>query len=93
VKKTAFFVSKSINNRAISHLFIVMSDPDSNDEVLVVNVSTLHNSEKADRACILDAGEHPAIKTRSFIPYYYAETMAVKRIKDKCRDNIYEMLR
>jgi hypothetical protein len=39
----------------------------------------------------LDAGEHPAIKTRSFIPYYYAETMAVKRIKDKCRDNIYEM--
>lgn len=91
MKKTTFFVTKSINNRAISHLFIVISDPNPNDEVLVVNVSTLRNPAKADPACIVNAGEHSAIKDKSFIFYYFAEKMTTKWIADKCRNNIYEM--
>lgn len=54
-----------------SHLHIVISDPaKSADEIAIVNVTTLRGEH--DATCILDAGDHRAIRARSFVPYFRA---------------------
>jgi hypothetical protein len=88
VKKTAFFVTKSIHDAAVAHLFAVISDPTPDDEVMVVNFSTFRPG-KSDTACIVQAGEHPDVKNKSFIFYFHAEVMTTKHIANKCRVNIY----
>jgi len=89
VKKITFYASKCINNIAMFHLFIVISDPDTDGSVLVVNASTLRNPRRDDSSCVLEPGDHPAISRKSFIAYYFAEVIKTSTIENKCRNNIF----
>lgn len=54
-----------------SHLHIVISDPAKNaEEIAVVNVTTLRG--EFDPSCVLEAGDHRAVRSRSFVPYFRA---------------------
>lgn len=54
-----------------SHLHIVISDPAKNgEEIAVVNVTTLRGEH--DAACVLEAGDHRAIRNQSYVPYVRA---------------------
>lgn len=75
MKKTTFF-REGPENEPIPHLHIVISDPNENGEVMVVNISSC--KERYERSCVLEAGEHPQITKKSYIPYKYAKKMNQK---------------
>lgn len=54
------------------HLYFIISDPAEDNTVLVVNMTTFYNTGKEDSSCILQEGEHPAIKQKSYITYHNA---------------------
>jgi len=62
------------------HLFIVISERNEYDEVLIVNVTT--KKSHSDASCILRNGDHPFIKHESVANY--ADARAVK-VSDLCR--------
>jgi len=51
--------------------------------VLAVNITTLYNPEKADNSCVLDVGDYPEIKHKSFVFYHKALEAATKNIMIK----------
>jgi hypothetical protein len=52
-----------------SHLHIVITDPaKSPEEIAVVNVTTVRGDEY-DPSCVLLAGDHPAIRHKSYVGY------------------------
>jgi hypothetical protein len=61
------------------HLWIVVSDQNSDGEVLVVNVTSLRDS--SDDTCILDPGEHPFIDHQSVINFRKAQVWRAQRIE------------
>ena len=88
-KKVTLLIPSSPDNlRDVKHLFIILTNPPSSEKqakVLLVNVSTVYNNHVFDDACIIEAGEHPFIKRRSFIDYRYARieeaSMLIKKVK------------
>lgn len=67
----------------------MITDPDENNEVLIVNFSTFKQGR--DGSCMVYPGEHSSIRSVSHIPYHFAEVMKVKDIEDKVRDGIITM--
>lgn len=50
------------------HLWIVISDPKQNrDEVLLVNFSSVKSEVPYDPACVVKIGDHPCIRTETFV--------------------------
>ena len=64
----------------IPHLWIIISDPNPNNEIVIVNVTTSDLS--MDNACIIKHGDHPFIKHESVIAYYHALLMSVDKIAE-----------
>ncbi|MDR0578309.1 MAG: hypothetical protein LBI87_12465 [Candidatus Accumulibacter sp.] len=50
----------------------VLPDYGKIPQVILVSVTTLHEGLPNDPACVLDAGEHPFIKHKSYIAYRHA---------------------
>jgi len=64
----------------IRHLNVVITDPDSENEVLVVPVCTYKEMNGRpfpgmDTSCLLPAGCHPFVKFKSYINYGKAKSM------------------
>lgn len=52
------------------HLFIVLSDPVTDEKVvLLVSISSVKPGRWNDESCLLYPGEHPFIKKDSFVDY------------------------
>jgi hypothetical protein len=68
------------------HLFVVANNPAIFDGygphpcVVVLSVTTLRNIPTDDEACILNEGDHPFIKHRSYVAYRHAEVMALPHL-------------
>ena len=61
-----------------SHLWVVLSDPAQNaDKILIVNVTT-HKGMNVDESCILEIGDHPWIKKKSYVHYLESEVKVIK---------------
>lgn len=75
-------------DRAKKHLFVVMCAP-IDDYVLVVPIATCR--EKYDVTCILQAGDHPFIKTLSYAAYYFAECKLVQHLQSDVAKNIAKL--
>jgi hypothetical protein len=43
--------------------------PDVDDTVLTVGMTTFHGTGREDTSCILEPGDHPAVKQKSYIRY------------------------
>ncbi|MCC2626032.1 MAG: hypothetical protein K0R14_1905 [Burkholderiales bacterium] len=87
-KKATLLIPSSPNNlKDTKHLFIILTDPAQTrqSEVLLVNVSTIRNGIIFDEACIIEPGEHPFIKNRSFIFYRHARLEESKNLIRKVK--------
>lgn len=51
------------------HLYFVISKPDVDNNILVVNMTTYEDNGRADCSCVLDVGDHPRINRKSYIIY------------------------
>ncbi len=77
MKKKSFLRSDGSGKK---HLKIVISDPDAEDMVLVVSVSSITQKYRYDDSCELNAEDHPWIKHQSFIAYQHCTELNRTRI-------------
>ena len=61
------------------HLRIVITELSQDNELLTVPLDTFHGSFQ-DTSCIINQGEHPFVKTRSFINYRYAKVLSFTQV-------------
>jgi len=62
------------------HLFVILNDKCAAGCHLIVNVTSIYEGVPHDPACILEAGEHPAIKRKSYIRYDMADIQPADRL-------------
>ena len=58
----------------IEHLWVVVSHPTADDEVVIANFTTLRGN--CDDACVVRPGEHPAIDHDSIVAYRQARLVS-----------------
>ncbi len=71
-----------------SHFYVIVTSPLRNGgKVLLVNVTTWKDNTSVglDDTCLLDIGDHPFIKHRSFIAYNCARVTPVSAIEEALR--------
>ncbi|GBF27414.1 hypothetical protein MnTg02_02467 [bacterium MnTg02] len=66
------------------HLFIVLTSPDAQEEVLCVSISSVY--VKCDETCVLSKGDHDFIKHDSFVFYALTKKYTVKHLRDRVND-------
>ncbi|AKL98041.1 hypothetical protein [Endomicrobium proavitum] len=68
VKGKAFW---EVDRSGVKHLYFVLSEPNIDDRVLVVNITDASGVPAGrDKSCVLNLGEHPAI-TKKSVAYYF----------------------
>ena len=68
------------NTPQTAHLYIILLDPDSNDQTVVVNFTSARSH--SDTTCCLDVGEHPFIRHPTVINYFDAVISRVSPIEE-----------
>jgi hypothetical protein len=86
---------ESVTNKT-PHLHIILSDSDEDGNCLVVSLTTWREDDNGkpfrgqDKSCILDAGDHPFIKHRSWIYYAKARSLPCNEIYNRIMDKTFE---
>jgi len=62
------------------HLWAMISDPEKDDSVLIVNLTTVRNH--SDKTCVLGPGDHPFVRHATCINYADAEAPTVRHLAD-----------
>lgn len=60
------------------HLFVVITDPDEHEEVVLASLSSVH--ARSDTACIVRPGDHPFVRHESCIEYRYCRTERISHL-------------
>lgn len=69
-KATLLVPSGPLHDPDRKHLFILLSDPVTEEEVvLMVSISSVKPNRWHDDACMISPGEHPFIVKESFVDY------------------------
>ena len=69
-----------IPGKSTPHLWVVLTDPDDNDEVAMVNLTTRRIG--SDDTVILDFGDHPFVKHPTVVLYMDARRATAKSLTD-----------
>jgi len=93
-RATLLVPSGTDSNLDTKHLFIVLTDPHSNDlypqpHCLMVNVSTVRAHITYDTACVLKPGDHPFVKQDSFVFYAKARVGSETKINAMISDGAF----
>lgn len=79
IKKSTFWFKNEDESKA--HLRFIISDPDEDDMVMVVNMTTYRNTGREDTSCLLDVNDYPyKIKEKSYIKYSKSEELNYKKL-------------
>lgn len=85
-KKATLLAPSSPNNISdLKHLFIILTNPNNDKDVLLVNVSSIRPGRYHDPACKIAPKAHPFIKRDSFIYYRYAQIANAHDIVSKVK--------
>ncbi len=72
--------SKDEEGKPLKHLYFVISNPDIDNNALVVNMTTIKDTGRENLSCILNIGNHPEIKNKSYIRYDKARELGTAKI-------------
>jgi hypothetical protein len=67
-----------INDRQNEHLWLVATNPNEDELVVVVNITTLRGAK--DQTIVLQSGEHEFIKHDSCVNYAMAEVLSIEKL-------------
>ncbi len=71
------------------HLRFVISGPDAENRVMVVNMTTIRRNGREDLSCVLVPGDHPCVINKSYIPYNLSLDLDyIKLIQEKFKAEI-----
>ena len=71
------------------HLFIVATQPCSEQCVALVNVTSIVPGRPYDQTCVFQGGEHEFIRHPSWVYYRRARILSVAALRLGIRDNIF----
>lgn len=74
MKRRTFFIAGN------THLWFVISSPDPEDKVLIVNATTKRGLPGEDNSCLLFKGDHSCIVHDSYIVYKHAREINIFKI-------------
>lgn len=77
VAGSAFMNIDECNGLLHEHYTVILTEPDSNNRVVTVNLTTLHEDSHHDDSCIVEPGEVPLGKGVRSYAYY-----AMSRLRD-----------
>lgn len=81
-RATVLIPSGTTQRPDLKHLFILLNDPHGHEQlVLIVSVSSIKPNVRHDQTCLLHPGDHPFIRTPSFVRYASARIEPVSKIK------------
>jgi len=64
------------------HLWAIISDPkQSNNEIVIVNITTHKNRGYEDTSCIVGTGEHSFIKHKSYVNYNRSRIVNLSKLQ------------
>ena len=63
------------------HLWFIISAPDPNGRVVIVNLTSWHGRKTDDPACIVDVGEHEFIHHKSYVNYADARSAEIGQLE------------
>jgi len=70
------------------HLFIQVTEQlGENNEILIVNASTIHPNIYHDSTCVLNVGDHPFIIHPSYVRYDKSRIVPIEKIQNGIRTN------
>jgi len=75
----AFLVPSGTGN----HIFFLMTDPAKNDEILLLNITTVRAGMPHDSSCYLDVGDHNFITHQSYVSYAHARRVLKSSFRSK----------
>ncbi len=78
-KATLLVATPKSGNQNLKHLFIILTNP-VNNEIITVNLSTC-KTKFYDKSCILNKGDHPFIKHKSYIAYHHSKILTITKLK------------
>jgi len=67
IKGTAFW--RQDEDGQNTHLRFIISEPDPDNMVLIVGMTTLYNTGREDLSCVLQKGDHSCVVAPSWIRY------------------------
>ncbi len=71
------------------HLRFVISDPDAENRVMVVNMTTIRRTGREDLSCVLVPGDHLCVIDKSYIPYHLSLDLdCIKLLQEKFKAEI-----
>jgi len=80
IKLGTTFWGSSADDPATKHLWFVISDPDTNHGLaIIVNMTTYRVG--SEECCVLQPGDHPAVKHESVINYLKARNVPVANVE------------
>lgn len=77
-KKGTLWIPSGPNDT--KHLFVIVTDKCEAGLHLIVNFTSIRGGVPYDPACVLAAGDHPAIKQPSYVYYAMADTQPADRL-------------
>lgn len=83
------FVLQNMGSYGHTHV-IVVSDGAGN--YLLTNWTTLKDISRCDAACILHAGEHPALKHDSYMYYAGSQCVSAEWLAERIRDGNFRIM-
>ena len=86
--KRQAFLDEPVTENKIKHLRIVITDANRDFEYLTVSVDTF-KSKFQDSSCIIQKGEHPFIKSTSFVNYKYARVLSFAQIFNGLKQGLF----
>lgn len=73
-------IEKTPKGEEKRHLRIVITNPDENNEQVVVSITTDYGYSTQDRSCPIEAGEHSFIKHKSLVDFKRTCIMSFSQI-------------
>lgn len=78
-RATVLVATPSNKNNNLNHFFIILTNPDTENRVLIINITS---SDKSDETCILTEEDHSFINRKSYISYKNCNTIKVDRLSE-----------
>lgn len=102
-KTTVLIPSGPSNDQDRMHLFIILTNPSTEKKLNIIVSLATYTGWPNDSTCILNQGEHPFIRHKSYVLYSKAKTFESKKLirgvqdgklvpKDPIDQNVFEKI-
>lgn len=65
------------------HCWVVISDPEQSDTLVVVSFTTCRGTSREDLSCVVESGEHPFVRHKTYVAYGRGQSVSNRDLEKK----------